>query len=135
MAKGRLPTVSDFKVELFTQEEYSAADMLAKLWDGLGRPTDPFSESGIKLMNGILSTWEVLRPEEAYDWKRMRDEYKNNEKDIHQQVKEHSGRILAAMPPLFLTFFHTFFPDYKMDREFFIKLARQFPMMRMANRI
>lgn len=127
--------VSDHEVVLVPQDQYKAIDYLVGIWEGVGKPTEPFSKSGLKVLAAMIEAWKVLMPEEYLGWKQVRDEYQSSELDVHDQVKKKTGRIVVSMPRLFITLFHKLFPGYDTDRKFFIKLGRHFPIFRFARKI
>lgn len=127
--------VTDHEVVLVPQDKYLAVDYLIKIWESVGRPTEPFSKSGLRVVEAIIEVWKVILPEEYVEWKKIRDDYQRSEKDIHTQVREGTGRISVSMPRLFVTLIHKMFPDYKMDKSFFVKLAKHFEIFRFANKI
>ena len=113
-----------------------AAKWLVEVWDKLGRPESPLSESGEKLMKVIIAAWEDLYPKDAEDWYAARKEYQDNELSIPQQVHRHTGRSLASFPLPIFQMMKKVFPKYKInDRENVIKLVGKFPAFRMANKV
>lgn len=105
-------------------------------WDKLGRPKTVFSESGEKLMQVIIATWQDLYPKESRDWLQARLEYKRDEKSISQQVSSHSGRSLASIPLYIHKIMKAVFKeDTNLDRKYYIKLVKDFPIFQMANKV
>lgn len=127
--------VADHEVILLPQDQYQAVDYLVKIWEGVGRPTEPFSKSGLKVVEAIIEAWKIIKPDEYMDWKRIRDEYQSSEMDVHDQVKQKTGRIAVSMPRLFITLFHKMFPGYNTDRTFFLKLGKHYPIFRFAQKL
>lgn len=111
-----------------------ATSILVKIWEDLGRPNSPLSETGEKMMKVIIAVWEDLYPREVKNHFRDRTEYQNNELSINQQVHQHTGRILITYPEHIFKFMKKIFPDFKLgERKNVIKLARKYKMFQTAN--
>lgn len=121
--------------ETCTAEEWDSVDAISRAYQAFGFPQSPFSESGRKVVETIINVWEVVRPDEAYRWKRERDAYQSSEMDIHQQVKKQTGRTLASYPSFIFMIFKKVFPECKFKREDHIKFAQLWPIFRYANKI
>lgn len=121
--------------EEFTLDQVNVAEYLFNIWERSGMPDTPFSAAGKQVMEAIFDAWQVILPQEVIEWKRERDEYQANEMTIKQQVRKGTGRTLASYPPLVYTLIKKMFPNLKMDRTTHIKLAREYPMLKFANRI
>lgn len=110
-------------------------DLLVKMWEKLGKPEDPFSVSGEKLMQIIIATWEDTYPEESRQWYEDRKEYKLEELDIKTQVRRKTGRSLASYPYYIFTIMKIVFPKVKFsDRKIHMKMVKKYPMFLFANK-
>lgn len=121
--------------EQVTKQGQVLSGALVYAWMKLGKPQDPLSESGKKLVNIIIAAYEDTFPREWYDWLEERKEYQVNEKTIKEQVHENTGRSLASYPMFIYKLLKTLFPTTDFgNREFILKFIKEFPMFRMANR-
>lgn len=121
--------------EEFTLEQVKAAEALFNVWEKAGMPETPFSKSGKIVMDAIFDVWELVMPQEYNEWVEARKEYQQAEKTIKEQVKQRTGRSLASYPPLVFTLIKKIFPNLKLDRQTHIRFAREYPLLRFANRI
>lgn len=133
--QDRVITINNQEYEIPTEQAIEIINSLIYAWVKLGKPQDLFSESGKKLMTVILATWEDTYPQEYRNWKIKRDEYQSAELDIHTQVKQETGRSLASVPYYIYILIKKFFPNQELNREFYINLAREWPIFRFANKI
>lgn len=137
------PRISDPKIDeqLENLEEVSylavgASKMIVDIWKRLGKPNSPFTESGEKMVNVIIATWEELYPQDARDWYNTRAEYKKEELSITEQVHKKTGRSLASYPYPIFQMLKKVFPAVKLgERDVCKKFVRKWPMFRMANKI
>lgn len=114
----------------------AASKILADVWQGLGKPTSPLTDSGQKLMKIIISVWEDLYPKDSKEWYEMRTEYKNSELTIREQVHKHTGRSLASYPVPIYLLMKKLFPTFKLsERKNNIKLVSVFPMFQMCQKV
>ena len=105
-------------------------------WERAGRPKSVFSDGGQKLMDTIISSWKDIYPKESRDWLRAREEYQSTELSIKDQIKTHSGRSLASIPLYIHKMMKAFFKDdTNLDRDYYIRLVKLYPIFRMANKI
>jgi hypothetical protein len=119
-----------------TQQAQVISKTIAEMWERLGRPETPLSESGEKLMKIIIATWEDTFPIESNDWYEARKEYKLNEFDIKTQVHRQTGRSLASYPSYIYNVMKRVFPQFKLsDRENVMKLVKKYPIFQMANKV
>lgn len=133
---GRQLKIGEDIYEIPTEHAAAITEHLVYAYGKLGKPEDPLSESGKKMMDVILATWEDTYPFEYYEWKSIRDEYKDNELDIHDQVKQGTGRNLAAYPMYVLQVMKRIFPNWDpIKRENCMALVREYPIFRMCNRV
>jgi hypothetical protein len=109
---------------------------LVEMWERVGRPDSPLTDSGEKMMRVIIAVWEELYPKEAKKWYEERKNYQNSELPITEQIHKRTGRSLASYPYQVFMMMKVIFPNFKPGkRENCIKLVKKFPMLRMANRI
>jgi hypothetical protein len=118
------------EISLFASKE------LVDMWERLGRPESPLTESGEKLMKVIIAVWEELYPEQVKHWTEDRKQYKVNELTTKEQIYQHTGRSLASYPyPVFMMM-KKLFPNFRpVDRANCMKMVRKFPMFSMANKV
>jgi len=114
----------------------SSTKMLMDAYERLGSPKDPFSQSGEKVMNIIISLWQDLYPKESKEWFAMRAEYKKEEMSAREQVHKQTGRSLASVPPFIYDLMKKLLPEFKgSNREEWMKLVKRYPIFRMANQL
>jgi hypothetical protein len=107
---------------------------LVEAWEQLGKPDNPFTESGAKMMAVIIAVWEELYPDESKQWYEDRKTYRKHELSITEQVHKHTGRSLASYPFPIFQVMKTIFPTFKAaQRENCLKMVRKFPMFQMCN--
>jgi hypothetical protein len=135
------PTSNVIKVgseefDVIPQEAVAASKIIEDMYIKLGRPKDPFSEPGQKLMKLMLAVWEDLWPVQAREWYEERKDYQNNEKSITEQVQQRTGRSLASYPlPIYNMMKKVFRGFDAAERENCIKMVKLFPQFRMANKV
>lgn len=113
-----------------------ATQLAVEAYTKLGRPTDIFSEKGIKMMDVLISLWEDLYPKDRQEWLEERLLYKNHELTITQQVQQGTGRQLASYPGPLYQMMTLFFPDTRFsDRKTVVNLVKKWPMFQMANKV
>jgi len=109
---------------------------ITNLWEGLGKPTDPLSSQGQKLVNFIFDAYEELYPEEYKAWREAIKEYQSAEKSIHEQVKYHTGRSLISYPTWVYHILRKVFPAFNFHkRENAMKMAKTFRQFQVANKV
>lgn len=134
--KNREVKLNGTVYEIPTDQAVAVSNAITYAWQKLGRPETPLSESGRKLMQVIFATWEDTYPFESAEWKSLREEYQSNEMDIHEQSVQHTGRTLACYPMFVLHIMKRVFPNFDpIQRDNCIKMATEYPMLRMANKI
>lgn len=122
--------------EVITPEANASSKAISDMWIRLGKPNSPLSESGVKLMDIIISVWADLNPKEYRDWTANRAEYKDHELDIKEQVKKHTGRSLASYPYPVYQIMSKVFPNFNStERENCIKMIKKFPIFKLPNKI
>lgn len=136
MPTDKLIKSAPFKdYEEIPETAVAASRWLVEIWEKLGKPETPLTESGEKLMRVIIAVWEELYPLEAKEWHESRKTYKLSEKDIKEQIKQHTGRSLASYPYQVFLMMKKLFPKFKPgDRQSCMKLVTKFPMFQMANK-
>lgn len=137
----KTPVVKEVKIGNETFQEVSkeasaASRILSDLYNDLGKPKDPFSEAGQKLVKVIIAVWEDLYPIESKVWHQEREEHKVAEMDIKEQVHQRTGRSLASYPYPIFKMMAVVFPGFKpAERKNCMKMIKLFPMFKMVNRI
>jgi hypothetical protein len=122
--------------EIIPPEANAASKAIVDMWKILGRPQDPFSESGAKMMDLIIAVWEDLYPKDRQEWYAARSLYQNSEKTISEQVSHHTGRSLASYPYPIYTLMHSIFRNFDpTERDNCMKMVKKWPMFRMANKV
>jgi len=122
--------------DIIPSEKVAASKILVDMWIKLGKPQDPLSTQGKKLMEILISTWQDLDPVEATKWWTMRSDYQENEMDLKDQVKKHTGRSLASYPLYIYRIMQKLFPSFDIgQRDNAIKMVRAFPIFRLARTI
>lgn len=113
-----------------------ASKVVVDMWIGLGRPTDPFTEAGKKLMNIIIAVWEDCYPKDASEWYAARKEYQDAELTIKEQIKQKTGRSLASYPYAVFAMMNAVFVGFDpTERKNCIKMVAQWPIFRFANKV
>lgn len=115
--------------------KYQLIAYLMQAWSQLGKPKTVFSDSGDKMMQVLIASYEDLFPEDARERKKEISEHKQVEMSISDQVKKHTGRSLASVPLYFDKMMKVFFKEDKKDRAYYLKLVRKYPMFKMVNRV
>lgn len=119
-----------------TRHAAAIVEAIVSTWERLGKPEDPFSREGEKLMRVIVATWEDTYPEESRRWYEERKEYQKEELDIRTQVSRQTGRSLASYPYYIYTILRKIFPKVKFgERKTAMKMAKKYPMFKFANKI
>lgn len=117
-------------------EAVLASKVVSDMWVRLGRPQDPFTESGKKLMDIIIAVWEDCYPIDRNEWYSARDIYKKEEMSIRDQVKQQTGRSLASYPyPIFAMMKAVFKKFDPAERNNCIKMVKLWPMFQFANKV
>lgn len=114
----------------------AASKIVADMWIVLGKPKNPFSKSGAKLMDLIISVWQDLYPKDVPLWLDERKNYKANELSIKDQIKGHTGRSLASYPyPVFQMMKVCFVGFDPGERKNAMRIVKKWPMFQMANKV
>lgn len=112
-----------------------ASKIIVDMWIVLGKPKDPFSQAGKKVMDLIISVWEDMCPEDRIQWYKDRGLYKSSEKTIQEQVKQKTGRSLASYPYLIFMLMRTVFKGFDpAERKNCMKMVKIWPMFLFANK-
>jgi len=118
-----------------TRHAVAITDAIVTTWEKLGRPEDPFSRNGEKLMKVIFATWEDTYPAEARKWYEERKLYKKEELDIRTQVSRGTGRSLASYPYFIYVILRKVFPKVRFsDRKVTMKMVKKYPVFQFANK-
>ncbi len=126
-------TINGETYDIATRQATGIVNAIMRAWQALGRPSDPLSTQGQKLMSVIIATWEDTYPYESREWYEMRKEYQLNELDVRTQVKKQTGGSLVSYPYYIYTIMKKVFPAIKLhDRTFCQRLVKVFPMFRMS---
>ena len=126
--------IDEFQV--YAPDQVALSKMMTDLWVNLGKPTDVFSEAGQKMLGFIIKAWEEMRPREALEWKRDRDEHLGAELSIKEQIQQKTGRVLASYPGFVYHLAKRIFTDTKFsERNTVIKLVQLFPIFRYVNKV
>lgn len=129
-------TINNEEYEVIPPAAVAASKLLVDAYITLGRPKDPYNESGKKMMRVIITSWEDLYPKQAMEWYEARREYQNEELSINEQVKNQTGRSLASYPYPIYQMLKKFFPELSLhSREDNIKFVKEYPVFRFANKI
>lgn len=117
-------------------EAVAASKVISDFYSILGKPKDPFTKQGQKMMEILISVWMDLYPIESSKWFEDRKEYKKNELSVTQQVQQRTGRSLASYPYPLIMMMRTIFPDIKFtDRDTCMKMVQFYPLFQMANKL
>ena len=117
-------------------EAIEASRLLMDVYIKLGRPKDPFTQAGGKLMNVIIAIWEDLYPIDSQIWHNERRDHLMAELSTIDQVHKHTGRSLASYPFPIFQMMKVVFKDFKpAERKNCMKMVRKWPMFKMCNRI
>ena len=142
--KGKKEGEKDPKVIKIDDEEYevvppqatAATEVIVKMWETLGKPENPFSKAGSKLMEIMISVWRDTWPRESEEWLSLRKDYKDNEMSIKDQVRKGTGRSLASYPyPLYMMMKKVFPKFDPVKRDNAIKFVKHWPIFQMAKKI
>lgn len=129
-------TLNNEEYEVIPPHTVQASKVIADMHELLGRPGDPYTTSGRKMMEIILSVWQDLDPVESKRWFDARSEYQESELSIKEQVHKGTGRSLASIPTPVYRMMQKVFPSMDLSsRDGFIKLVKEYPIFRMANKV
>ena len=122
--------------DVIRPEAVEASKILADTWIRLGKPVDPFSVAGKKIVNLIIAIWEDTYPLQAHMWIEERKHYQSAEKTIHEQVSQKTGRSLASFPyPVYQMIIKTFKGFDPAERKNCMKFVKEWPIFRFANKV
>lgn len=132
---GKTISVNGEQYEEIPAVANAASKVIADMHIRLGRPTDPFSESGQKMMDIIIAVWQDLYPRDAYQWLEDRKDYQKNEMTISEQSRKRTGRSLASYPyPIYQLMQKVFKGFDPVKRENCLKMVKLWPIFRFANK-
>lgn len=121
--------------EVPTQHGFTVSHVISQMWEKLGKPDTPLSKQGAKLMDIIIATWEDTFPDHYREWVRERQEVISSQKTTKEQVKEKTGRSLAAYPMYVYKMIKLVFPTFRFtDRENQIKLVKKWPIFKLVEK-
>lgn len=122
--------------EEVSQDAYAASRIIADMYIKLGRPKDPFSVSGAKMLDIIIAVWQDLYPLQSKMWLEDRKDYKNNELTAREQVRKHTGRSLASYPLPILNIMRRVFRGFDpCERKNCMKIVKKWPIFQMTNKV
>src|SRR3990167_6016281 len=134
-----MPVIGDVDLKEYgvvNPEIVAVTKILAGMWEKLGRPDTPFTESGAKLMEILISSWYDLFPEEAKEWEANRKDYKTTEMTTKQHVKKHTGRSLASYPMYIYKVMKRLFIGFDpTERKNCFKMVKKWPMFQFTNQV
>ena len=118
------------------QEAIMVSKWLVDVWVRLGKPQNPFTPSGAKMMDVIIASWEDLYPVDSQIWYNERRDHLGAELSISTQVSRHTGRSLASFPYPIFQMMKTIFKDFKpAERKNCLKMVKKWPMFRFVNKV
>lgn len=128
--------LDDQEFDVVPREAVVASKAIADIYIKLGRPQNPFTDSGQKMMQLIIAVWEDLYPLQAKMWYDDRRDYQSNELSIREQVHKRTGRSLASYPlPIYNMMKKVFRGFDPAERKNCIKMVKYWPQFRMANKV
>lgn len=128
-------TIDGEVYDIPTRQAVAVSSAISTIWKDLGRPRDPFCESGKKLMKVIIATWEDTYPELSKRWYEDRKETINSQMTAREQVHQHTGRNLASYPMYIYQIMKKVFPTVKLsDRKTCLKMVKHYPMFRLVEK-
>jgi len=117
-------------------EAVSATKALVDIYELLGKPENPLSETGQKLMTIMISIWQDLAPLDYQTWFQRRTEHLNAEMSISEQVAQKTGRSIVVYPGLVYEMMKKIFPKFDAcQRDNAMKMAQLYPIFRYVNKI
>lgn len=135
MSSDKVLKIGDEEYETIPETAVAASKWLVDLWETLGRPESPLTQSGEKLMNVIIAVWQELYPKDYSDWIEQRKDYKLSELDMKEQIRKHTGRSLASYPYHVFMIMKKVFPNFNAgERGNCMKMIRKYPLFKMANK-
>lgn len=134
--KKKTVQIGDTVYEEAHPQAATASKVVVDMWIRLGRPTNPFTKSGEKLMNIIIAIWEDCYPKDAREWYAVRQQYQDAELTISEQVSKKTGRSLASYPYAVFAMMNAVFAGFDpTERKNCIKMVAQWPQFRFANKV
>ena len=117
-------------------EAIQVSKWLVDIWIKLGKPQTPFTESGAKMMDVIIASWEDLYPVDSQIWYNERKDHLKAELSITEQVHKHTGRSLASFPYPIFRMMKVVFKNFKVaERKNCIKMVGKWKMFKMVNKV
>ncbi len=134
--RSKTVKMGDVNYDIMPKAASAGSKIISDMYIRLGRPENPFTPSGEKLMNIIIAVWEDLYPKEAKVWYDERRDYKSAELTISEQVTRRTGRSLASYPFAIYQIMRTVFPTIEpAERATCMKMIARWPMFQMANKV
>lgn len=119
-----------------TKQGYIVSNLLVDLWQNLGKPSDPFSNTGSQLVDVIIATWQDTFPQQYREWIKERKLMHDSELSNSEKIRKHTGRNLAAYPFYIYKLIKTIFPEFKFsDRDNQLKLVKKWPIFKMVGNV
>ena len=136
MSNTRTIKVDGEVYDIPTKQAVSVTNAIAISWKELGKPQDPFSESGEKLMKIIIATWEDTYPQLSKQWYEDRQETVKSQLTSKEQVHQKTGRQLASYPMYIYQIIKKVFPNIKLsDRKTTLKMVKHYPMFKLVENV
>lgn len=112
-----------------SEGELLTITFLDRLATKLGNPPDISTESGLKLMDAVIGTWQKHFPQEAKDWTHDRKMDLDNERSLSYLASNQSaGYNPVGYPPQLFKLIKTMFPNIKLqNKKVFMKLIKIYP--------
>lgn len=91
-----------------------------------------------EFVKDVIETWEKVNPGE---WREINMEIELTKADLKDKKyattnsKYMERRLLLRIPEFVHNVIRVFYPDYPMDRKFFVKFGRMFPAYRIPDKI
>lgn len=124
---------NDVMYELPPDQAVIITEYFMRVWEKLGKPSDPLSRTGMAMVDSVILAYEKTFPEEWHQWLENRKEYQDNELTLHEQIN--TGRSLASYPLFIYNALKRLFPNTDFsNREFVLKFIKLYPAFRFANK-
>lgn len=107
---------------------------LMDIWDRIGQPEDFKNEAGKKLLEEIGKIFIYFYRKEYIDFLHDRNMDLQNEKPLHQLVKENHGITTISYPPTLFALIKAMFPDCNLgSRETQRVMVEVLPWLKITN--
>lgn len=119
--------------ELPPKEAVMITEYFMRVWEKLGRPSDPLTRTGQAMVDAVILAYEKTYPNEWHQWLENRKEYQDNELTLHEQLQ--TGRSLASYPVFIYNSLKRLFPNTDFsDRDFVFKFIKLYPAFRVCGK-